>query len=175
MAEDGWYAKVCWAYFTWDGDIETDTGAYLICDNGYCRWPISICPFEGAAKTTFEGCFSSNLESVRKDVECVFGILKKRWRILDYGLRFRSMLTCEKIFVTCCILHNMMLDQMERSNTNHRATRGCPQEGEGLWIRGPGVTQYDPNESDLAHKWGKRRLALARHHHFVSKKQRLCR
>jgi hypothetical protein len=26
------------------------------------------------------GYFSSNLESVRNDVECLFGILKKRWK-----------------------------------------------------------------------------------------------
>ena len=32
------------------------------------------------------GYFNGNLESVRKDVECTYGILKKRWRCLDYGL-----------------------------------------------------------------------------------------
>jgi hypothetical protein len=48
---------------------------YLICDNGYLRWPTSICLYEGAAKSTLEGYFSTNLESVCKDVERTFGIL----------------------------------------------------------------------------------------------------
>lgn len=64
-------------------------------------------------KTTCEGYFSSNLESLRKDVKCVFGILKKRRKILDYGFKHRNMHTCLDIFVTCCCLHNIMLDVME--------------------------------------------------------------
>ena len=169
---DDWYSHVSWTYFTSDGDVNTDVGVYLICDNGYCRWPVSICPFQSAAKDTLEGYFSTNLESVRKDVECVFGILKKRWRILDYGLRFRSMATCENVFVTCCILHNMMLDEMDRDQNAPRAQHGQPLPGEGLWIRGPGAPPtYDPAESDLAHKWGKRRMNLARHLEYVKRRR----
>ena len=81
---------------------------YLICDNGYLRWPTSIFPYTHVDLASTEGCFSSNLESVRKDVECTFGILKKRWRILNYGLHYRDIKKCEKIFVTCCCLHNFL-------------------------------------------------------------------
>jgi len=108
-----WYSTVEWEYFTIDGEIRTDVGYYLICDNGYLQWPTSICPYMHADKTSMEGYFSTNLESVRKDVECIFGIIKKRWRVLDHGFKFRSMEICEKIFFTCCCLHNEMLDMME--------------------------------------------------------------
>lgn len=50
------------------------------------------------------------MASVRKDVEDCFGILKKRFRIL----RVPSLLNQEKeitnVFMTCCVLHNMLLD-----------------------------------------------------------------
>jgi hypothetical protein len=78
------------------GGIAQERGMYLICDNGYLRWPTSICPYEGAAKSTLEGYFSTNLESVRKDVECTFGILKKRWKILNHGLLHRDISVCKK-------------------------------------------------------------------------------
>jgi hypothetical protein len=73
--KSGWYKDVEWCYFHCDETVATDASAYLISDNGYIRWPITICPFMHAKKTTCEGYFSSNSESVRKDVECVFGIL----------------------------------------------------------------------------------------------------
>lgn len=74
---DDWYSTVSWNYFDEDGNINTEQGAYLICDNGYLQWPTLICPFmRSETNGPFETCYSGNLESVRKDVECVFGILK---------------------------------------------------------------------------------------------------
>ena len=57
--------------------------------------------------------FYSWMESVRKDVECAFGILKKRWRVLKLPMRVRRKYNAENIFTTCCILHNMLLDDAE--------------------------------------------------------------
>jgi hypothetical protein len=77
-----------WQYYTEGGGIAQERDMYLICDNIYLRWPTSICLYEGAAKSTLEGHFSTNLESVCKDVKCTFGILKKRWKILNHGLLY---------------------------------------------------------------------------------------
>ena len=107
-----WYKDIEWEYFSEEGEVKRDKGVYLICDGGYLKQQTSICPYESARIDTMEGYFSTNLESVRKDVECVFGILKKRWKILDHGFQYRSVAICEKIFFTCCCLHNTMLDQM---------------------------------------------------------------
>ncbi|KAL7428260.1 hypothetical protein ACHAXH_003875 [Discostella pseudostelligera] len=127
-----WYSTVEWEYFTIDGVIKTDVGYYLICDNGYLRWPTSICPYLHADKTSMEGYFSTNLESVRKDVECVFGIIKKRWKVLDHGFKFHSMAICEKIFFTCCCLHNEMLDMMESRTTRYHVLRGLANQTDGI-------------------------------------------
>ena len=46
---------------------------------------------------------------MRKDVECTFGILKGRFSILRYGLRFAKVQHCDQTWLTCCALHNMLL------------------------------------------------------------------
>ena len=54
--------------------------------------------------------FSEWLESVRKDVECAFGITKGNFALLRYGLRFHSIVRCDQMWLTCCALHNILLD-----------------------------------------------------------------
>ena len=54
--------------------------------------------------------FSQWLESMRKDVECVFGILKGIWRCLRNGIKLHGIDNCDKIWLTCCALHNMLLE-----------------------------------------------------------------
>lgn len=161
----GWYRDVKWCYYRRDGTVATDVGAYLISDNGYLRWPVTICPFMHVKQTTREGYFSSNLESVRKDVECVFGILKKRWKILDHGFKHRSMKTCSDIFVTCCCLHNMMLDVMERMPKPQRVGRGMPIGTDGIWLGNPSdlMNTEESTNSILATQWNDRRWRLADH------------
>lgn len=53
--------------------------------------------------------WSTRLESVRKDVECSFGILKGRFQILRSRILFHSQRKVDNIFVGACILHNMNL------------------------------------------------------------------
>ena len=84
-------------------------GAWLVVDNGYLAWPETIPPF----KTTTSVAalrWSKWVEAIRKDVECTFGILKGRWRILKTPIRIHSHLTIDNIWFTCCALHNMLLD-----------------------------------------------------------------
>lgn len=54
--------------------------------------------------------WSQWLESMRKDVECTFGILKGRWRILKAGIGLHSMEAVDNVWHTCCALHNMLLE-----------------------------------------------------------------
>lgn len=53
--------------------------------------------------------FSKQLESIRKDVECTFGILKKRFNILKNTMNYHSKEKIDNIVFTCSILHNMIL------------------------------------------------------------------
>jgi hypothetical protein len=47
---------------------------------------------------------------MRKDVECTFGILKGRWRILKSGIRLHGLDVVDTIWRTCFALHNMLLE-----------------------------------------------------------------
>ncbi len=93
--QTGWFKDVCWKYYTAEGRVKEDQGAYSICDDGYHRWPTLICPSTNATNATLEGYFSTNLESVRKDVESTFGILKKQWNVLNNGFYYRDINICE--------------------------------------------------------------------------------
>ena len=48
---------------------------------------------------------------MRKDDECFFGGLKGRFRMLRCRLRFQKITLCNKLFQTCCSLHNLMIDK----------------------------------------------------------------
>jgi hypothetical protein len=43
-------------------------------------------------------------------VECTFGILKGRWRILKTGIRLHTLEAADRFWKMCCALHNMLLD-----------------------------------------------------------------
>ena len=132
------FTNTTWQYYDGDGNVQSERGMYLICDNGYLLWPTSICPYSKANNATPEGFFSTNLESVRKDVECTFGILKKRWKVLNHGFKQRDIVKCEQIFIACCVLHNFLLDLMVRNHV--RAGRGYQINNDGLWLDGHTVS-----------------------------------
>ena len=160
-----------WAYYDKNGRVRTNKGAYLICDNGYLRWPTTICPFTRVDNASAEGYFTTHIESIRKDVECTFGILKKRWRILNHGFFYRKVATCEKIFVTCCWLNNFLLDLMERPNVH--IGRGGPVGDDGVWLSGH-LFDEPPQDSDnidriLSEQFTQRRSQLVQHLHMFRK------
>jgi hypothetical protein len=132
---------------------------YLICNNGYLRWPTSIFPYTHVDLASTERYFSSYLESARKDVECTFGILKKRWRILHYGLHYRDIKKCEKIFVTCCCLHNFLLDIMEWKVKLIKGG-GPIEQHDGLWLDG-----HTPSNPQFSGRTFRRNI-LAQHLHI---------
>ena len=84
-------------------------GVWFMCDNGYLRWSCTVPPDTNAV--TYDAIrFSECLESMRKDVECFFGIMKGRFSILRYGFRYHTIEDCDKTWLTCCGLHNMLLE-----------------------------------------------------------------
>ena len=94
------------------GNITTKKykGAWILCDNGYQNWSTLMAPMKDAL-TYKQFRWSKWLESVRKDVECTFGILKGRFRILKIGMRVQSIEATDQIWCTCCALHNLFLDK----------------------------------------------------------------
>lgn len=85
-------------------------GAWVLADNGYHpSWSCCIPPFK-RPQYKCESRFSEWVESMRKDVECFFGVLKGRFRILKTGVRFHGVSVCDQVFKTCVALHNYLLE-----------------------------------------------------------------
>jgi hypothetical protein len=114
---DGLYANIEFTVHTSLTDTtETATvrGLYLIVDGGFHQWKCLQCPFREASDK-WGIAWTEKLMSLRKDVECTFGILKKRFRILKIPQLWTAdhpespTLKLDNVFHTCCILHNMLL------------------------------------------------------------------
>jgi Plant transposon protein len=70
-----------------------------------------------------------DLESMRKDVECTFGIRKGRFRILKIGIRLHSIESVDRLWKTCCALHNMLLDDDGLSTNWYTGTHSQWERG----------------------------------------------
>ena len=91
-----------------DGTPHVVKGLYFISDNGYPRWSGLMRPM----KQTLDGSelyYSEWIESARKDIEFVFGILKSRFRFLRNAISHHDQATIGNAFKTAAILHNMLL------------------------------------------------------------------
>ena len=86
------------------------SGVWLMCDNGYLDWSCMVPPLKHC-RTYADKRWSKWLEGMRKDVECTFGILKGRFRVLKNGIRVRGPLATDNIWLTCCALHNFLLEE----------------------------------------------------------------
>ena len=83
-------------------------GAWFLVDNGYLEWSTTVPPLKHPL-TYEEIRFSEWLESMRKDIECTFGIMKQRFHVLKHGIRLHVIANSDKVWSTCCALHNMLL------------------------------------------------------------------
>jgi hypothetical protein len=87
----------------------TFSGVYAICDDDYLDWSCTVPPYSMTSRRE-EIRWSNWIEPMRKDVECTFGILKGRWCILKSGVCIWGVLKADDIWVTCCAMHNWLLD-----------------------------------------------------------------
>jgi hypothetical protein len=87
---------------------------YYLTDGIYPSWPIFVkgVPIPQQEKHRF---FSMKQVSVMKDVECAFGLLKKKFNILVIPGWSYSQHTIDLIIRAYIILHNMIIDD-ERDN-----------------------------------------------------------
>jgi len=65
--------------------------------------------------------------------------------VLNHGFKHRDIVKCEQNFITCCVLHNFLLDLMVHNQV--RAGRGYPIGNDGLWLSGHTVN-VDNNPTD---------------------------
>ena len=104
--------------FNASGETYKCRGGYLITDAGYIDHIVFIDPDKHRLHRD-QVIWSEWLESVRKDVECLFGILKQRWRFFRNGISYHDVNVIEAAFKTVCCLNNMILlsDQITGINT----------------------------------------------------------
>jgi hypothetical protein len=82
---------------------------YYLTDGIYPSWSVFV---KGVSVPQQEKhrFFSMKQASMRKDVECIFNLLKKRFNILVIPGRSSSQHTLDLIMRACIILHNMIID-----------------------------------------------------------------
>jgi hypothetical protein len=74
----GVYSTRQFAIYADDGKKVNAIGLYYICDGGYPNFKHLIPSYKWTQVDTKKDLWASAIESVRKDVERFFGILKKR-------------------------------------------------------------------------------------------------
>ena len=95
-----------------NGRYETvrKVGAYAINDGGYNHLLHTIAgPKADQAPSMIEEFWGGTCESIRKDSERVFGVNKKRFRILRLPFLLHRARDIDTIMKVCVILHNMLL------------------------------------------------------------------
>jgi hypothetical protein len=125
-------------------------GAWVLVDNGYLNWSSTIAPFKNTMSRK-EHRWSEWIESMRKDVECTFGILKGRWRILKSGTRIHGHEATDMVWKTCCALHNWLLDI---DGLDERWMQGVPSPWEGE------LGEFDAEDLELIPEHIRNRLEL---------------
>jgi Plant transposon protein len=102
------YSDVTYPMLNLRGEEYIEKGAWLLVDGGYHKWRCLQCPLKHSAIPR-ETLWSEWAETVRKDVECAFGVLKGRFRCLKLPIYYENKCHIDYMFYTCCILHNMLL------------------------------------------------------------------
>ena len=90
-------------------DKEIKRGVHSLCDGGYHKWLTAICGAKHCDHADLKA-WSGLCESVRKDVECLFGIMKKRFRILGVASLAHFAENINMVVKVCSVLHNMLLE-----------------------------------------------------------------
>ncbi|KAF0703292.1 hypothetical protein AaE_015447 [Aphanomyces astaci] len=89
-------------------------GSYIIGDSGYALFPWLIVPYlpHEEPNKTLSSCqrhFNYIHSSTRMVVECAFGRLKERFRMLKIPMSEKSMTQTSRNVMACMVLHNILL------------------------------------------------------------------
>lgn len=101
---------------------------YLLGDSGYpCRHYL-LTPFLNPS-TPSEEAFNRAQISTRNTIERCFGVLKRRFPCLSMGLRVK-LETTMSIIVSCCILHNIAIDNNDNIDDEFDEDCNLPEVNE---------------------------------------------
>ena len=107
-AQNGSLEHIEYELYNSFGDKYKCRGGYIIVDGGYnnCICFIDLDKYRIDRQAVI---WSEWVESVRKDVECLFGAIKIRFHFIRNGIGYHNRDDIEAAFKTVCCLHNMIL------------------------------------------------------------------
>lgn len=133
------YANYTYSIKTKIGRTVTMEGLWALCDGGYHKWLHTIYGSKHADTASWRA-WSGLCESTRKDVECVFGVMKARFRVLAIASLVSDAQSCTRTVRVCAILHNMLLlqDGMAQNGTEESHWRRVDEaEAKSFGVRLP--------------------------------------
>ena len=77
---------------------------------------VSHVPYKEYMPATNKEEWSKRVKSLRKDVECTFGSLKKRFLAIKNPIRLADAKDVQAMFMTCCTIHNLLLAHDKDNN-----------------------------------------------------------
>lgn len=90
----------------------------ILTDKAYSPEKFICKPIYHRLRTDAEKRYQYSQIKTRNTVERSFGVLKKRFTCLHFGMQFRELAKVQDIILACCILHNMCVDRNEHETNN---------------------------------------------------------
>lgn len=120
-------------------------GSFFVCDAGYALYPWLIIPYlpheEGGRLNASQRAFNYKHSSTRMSVECAFGRLKERFRILKGVIDEKCLHQTVKLITSCFVMDNIFLflndDLFEE---------GCPIRDRNEYVQPPDNSETEPND-----------------------------
>jgi len=130
---------------------------YVIADGAFALSPQVIkryTSFSPDSDRSTEAVFDRAHSNARRKVECAFGKLKARWRILDSAARHKRADFATSVTRVCCALHNMC------QHPNAEALNVCTDMSAPAFLD----TSYNPHTPSTDHDSGLKVQALLAQH-----------
>ncbi|KAB0804158.1 hypothetical protein PPYR_01128, partial [Photinus pyralis] len=107
-------------------DSDTLVPFVLVGDDAYPLKTFIMKPFGHKKMTDAQRIFNYRLSRCRRCVECAFGILTAKWRLLNKAIE-TEVEKAEKIIKCMCLLHNLIIDK-DNITLNQRVIEDAVQE-----------------------------------------------
>lgn len=82
----------------------------FVADEAYPLMHCLLKPYGGTSLSPEKECFNKRLSRCRKTVECAFGILVSKWRVLRTPIE-TSVEFVDRMIKCLCVLHNVIIDK----------------------------------------------------------------
>ena len=148
------------------GDTEQHQGSSFICNGGYTVWTCLVPPYKEYEPTSSKEGWSKHVEGLWEDVECSFGILKKRFYVLKNPIKLGKAKHIQEMFVTCCALNNRLLahDKDDDNKNNTDDELGNNENPNNLINHNPFQPHKNNVQTSTKPEFQERRDALVKHY-----------